>query len=163
MFGAAVRADGSPSPTLRRRIAYAAAAATLHPTAELLCSGAVGRHGPSEASVMHDALVRTIDPARLHLDEASADTLASVRAATAFARANGHDACIICTDRYHLPRVRMLFALFGMSSLPIVFARDAERTPARYRLRMQLREAAALPYDLVAGLAARFKKPRPGR
>lgn len=158
VFGAAVMADGRPSATLGRRIAYAAAAAALDRAAPVFCSGAVGRHPPSEAAVMAAALRRTIDPARLHLDEASTDTLTSVRAAVAFAAANGCDRCVVCTDRYHQPRVRMLFALFGMASEPVVFSRDVARTDRSYRWKMRAREAAAIPYDLVAGLAARLRR-----
>ncbi|WP_242097286.1 YdcF family protein [Sphingomonas sp. CROZ-RG-20F-R02-07] len=150
MFGAAVRRDGTPSPALRRRIAFAAGAAAQDPQALLFCSGAKGRFGPSEARVMADMLSASVAPERLYRDEASVDTLQTVAAATDFARARGIDQCIACTDRYHQPRVVMLFALFGMRATPILFPRT--ETPGnRPWLRMHLREAAAIPYDLVAG------------
>lgn len=159
VFGAAVRRDGSPSPALRRRIAFAAGAAAQDPHATLFCSGAKGRFGPSEARVMADALSASVAVERLHLDEASVDTLQSVARAAQFARAHGFDRCVACTDRYHQPRVRMLFALFGMASAPILFPRT--ETPGnRPWLRMHLREAAAIPYDLVAGGWAAFRRSR---
>ena len=157
LFGAAVREDGTPSPALRRRIFYAASAAALMPDADLFLSGGVGRNGPSEASVMRDALARSIDPERLHLDEQSMDTLAQVRAATAFARSHGYDEVVIATDRYHQPRIRALFWLEGMASLSVVFARDHRPELAHYRWRMWLREGAAIPYDIVASLFTRRK------
>ena len=150
MFGAAVRPDGMPSPALAHRIASAVAAARLYPDADLFCTGGVGRYGPSEASVMARLIATAIDPARLHLDEASGDTLQSVRAAAAFMRANGYRIAIACTDRYHQPRVRMLFALARIRSRGLAVAHADDRA---YLRRMRAREALALPYDLLAGFA----------
>lgn len=155
VFGAAVRADGRPSPTLARRIGYAATTAEREPDTDLFCSGAVGREGPSEASVMARALAPTIAAARITLDENSADTLQSVAAAAAFARAQGYRSCLSCTDSYHQPRVLMLFAMFGIRCRPIRFIRDGSN---RYQARMWTRELAALPYDLVAGIGFRLRR-----
>jgi len=151
VFGAAARADGSPSPTLARRIGYAAAAAEWDPSADLFCSGGAGQVGPSEASVMGRLLAGTVSASRLHLDEESADTLQSVRAAVRFFRAHGYRRCLSCTDSYHQPRVRMLFRLYGIDCRPIRLPR---RGPRRLRAKQLVREAAALPYDLVAGIGA---------
>ena len=96
-----------------------------------------------------------IDSSRLYLDEASTDTLTSVRAATAYFRAGGYDQCLSCTDRYHQARIRMLFAFYGIHARPIMFYRDDVRTRAWWRMRA--REGAALPYDFVAGLGARAR------
>ena len=125
----------------------------------LFCSGAVGRFGPSEARVMADALAASVAPERLVLDEASVDTLQTVERAVAYARAHGHERCIACTDRYHQPRVLMLFTLFGMRAGPILFPRT--ETPGnRPWLRAHLREAAAIPYDLIAGGWAAIRRAR---
>ena len=157
VFGAAVRADGSPSPTLARRIGYAAAAAEWDPSADLFCSGGVGQAGPSEASVMARLLAGSVSASRLHLDEASVDTLETVRAAARFFHMGAYNRCLSCTDAYHQPRVGMLFALYGIRCRPI-------RLPARgarqLRIKMGLREVAALPYDLVAGIGARIRDRR---
>lgn len=155
MFGAAVRADGSPSPSLARRVGYALAAVEADPGAMLFLSGGVGRHGPSEASVMARLLGPHVAPDRLHLDEAARDTLESVRHAAAFARRHG---LVVwsCTDAYHQPRALMLFRLFGVRARPVPMA---SRAPGRLWWRMAAREVAALPYDLVAGLwAARIRR-----
>lgn len=155
LFGAGVRRDGEPSPALRRRIFYAAGAAAADPAADLFLTGARGRYGPSEASVMYRALSTTINPLRLHLDEESTDTLTQVRAAAAFARAGNYTEIAIATDRYHQPRVRILFAMERLASHPVTFARDLRPTLKRYRLKMRLREAAAIPYDIIAALFTR--------
>ena len=82
IFGAAVRADGSPSAALLRRIGYGLQASRAWPDAPILCSGGVGRVGPSEASVMLEVLSREgVAAQRLIPDEASLDTLQSVAVA----------------------------------------------------------------------------------
>lgn len=159
VFGAAVRADGSPSPTLARRVGYAAAAAERDPAGDLFCSGGVGRYGPSEASVMADMLSGAVSRERIHLDESSRDTLETVRAAVRFMRAHGYTDCLSCTDSFHQPRVAMLFRLHGVRCRSIPFP---NRGPRRLRLKLWLREVAALPYDLIAGVWAIIRNGRSG-
>ena len=154
VFGAAVRPDGSPSATLARRVGYAAAVAQADPRVDLFLTGGIGRFGPSEAAVMAAMLAGAVSAERLQLDEESRDTLQSVRAAAAVFHAHGYAACLACTDAYHQPRVRMLFRLFGVRARPVPLPR---RGPRRLHWRMALREAAALPYDAVAGVAARLR------
>ena len=57
IFGAAVRPDGSPSPTLRRRVEAAAAFGAGLPAPLYVPTGGKGRHGPAESAVM-EALLR---------------------------------------------------------------------------------------------------------
>ena len=52
IFGAAVRPDGSPSGTLKRRVRGAVDAASNNADATFVPSGGIGRHGPAEAEVM---------------------------------------------------------------------------------------------------------------
>lgn len=151
MFGAAVRPDGSASPTLARRTGYALAAAEADPAADLFCSGGVGEHGPAEATVMAALLAERVNPARIHLDDTSSDTLETVRAAAAFVRRHDYGRVLSCTDAYHQPRVRMLFALQGIRCAPVRLQVAGDAAIVR---QMRLREMAALPYDLVAGTVA---------
>jgi uncharacterized SAM-binding protein YcdF (DUF218 family) len=154
IFGAAVRADGQPSPSLARRIGYGLHA-SRETTAPILCSGAAGRHGPSEASVMAAELKREgVPPERVVLDEESRDTLQSVLAAARFLTARGLSRCIVCSDAYHVPRIRLLLAALGVRTQ----VGPVPRGPAggrRYWLRMVLREALAIPYDLAIVLTRR--------
>jgi uncharacterized SAM-binding protein YcdF (DUF218 family) len=165
IFGAAVRADGTPSPALARRIAYAARAAEAWPQAPVFCSGASDGIGPSEASVMARVLMaRGLPAERLVLDERSRDTLQSVLAAARFARRRRLSGLIVCSDRYHLPRIRLLFRLLGVATLAGPTAAGRAGTRWRHWTRMRLREGLALPYDaaivltrrrrLLAGIAA---------
>ncbi|WP_242186079.1 YdcF family protein [Sphingomonas sp. CARO-RG-8B-R24-01] len=151
VFGAAVRPDGSASPALARRVGYAAAVAQGDPSVDLFLSGGTGKYPPSEAAVMAGMLDGVVSTERLILDSVSRDTLQTVRAAAAYARAHGYGALQTCTDAYHQPRVRMLFGLMGMASRPLAMVARGTR---QLQIKMWLRECAAIPYDVVAGLHA---------
>ncbi|MCR5879798.1 YdcF family protein [Phenylobacterium sp. J367] len=156
IFGAAVRADGTPSPALARRIGYALEAARVRPEALVFCSGGVGEVGPSEASVMAEALAEAgVARRRLVLDEASLDTLDSVVAVARFLKARGAARCIVCSDRYHLPRIRLMLRALGIAADPGPLAPGRGGTRRAYWWKMQLREALAIPYDLALVLLKR--------
>lgn len=92
---------------------------------------------------------------RLTLDEHSLNTLDNVAAAVARAQAGGHPYVVACSDAYHLPRIRMLLALHGVKSRPWP---GRERTPLGHGTAMSLREAAAIPHNLVHGMARRRRR-----
>jgi uncharacterized SAM-binding protein YcdF (DUF218 family) len=163
VFGAAVHPGGRASPTLQRRIDLAAEAAERFPTARLFLSGGVGIHPPSEAQVMAAALAGRVAAGRIVLDEESRDTLQSARAAARYARDNGLATAIACTDRYHQPRARLLLRMFGLPARGYWFARPRPKARARYLWKMRLREAAALPYDGIAGAWAAMRAAREAR
>ena len=156
IFGAAVLADGRPSPSLKRRIGYGLKAAAEYPDAPILCSGGVGRAGPSEASIMGDVLRgQGVAPGRLALDEASLDTLESVIVTARFVRQRGLEGALVCSDRYHLPRIRLMLGVLGVATRACPTAKGRAGTRLRYWLRMYLREALAIPYDLAIVIARR--------
>ena len=156
VFGAAVRPDGRPSPTLARRIAYAAHAARTLEGAPVLCSGAAGRVGPSEASVIATGLSEDgVAPHRLILDEASRDTLQSVLAAARFVRRGSLAGVVVCSDRYHIPRIRLLLGALGVAAEPGPSHPGRAGTALAHWTRMRLREGLAIPYDLSIVLARR--------
>ncbi|WP_372786571.1 YdcF family protein [Phenylobacterium sp.] len=156
VFGAAVQADGRPSPSLRRRIGYGAEAAAVWPDAPILCSGGVGAAGPSEASVIREGLLsHGIAAERLVLDEESLDTLQSAVATVRFVRRRGLDGAVICSDRYHVPRIRMLLEVLGVRGRAGPTAPGFQGTRPYYVAKMYLREALAIPYDLAIVLVRR--------
>lgn len=157
IFGAAVLPDG-PSPSLLRRIGYGLAAARANPHAKVLCSGGVGRFGPSEASVMVARLLAEgVAAERLIVDETSLDTFDSVVVASRWSRRLGGASVIVCSDAYHVPRIRLMLGLLRVASTP------GPRLPGRggsslaHWTRMTLREGLAIPYDLALILARRRK------
>jgi uncharacterized SAM-binding protein YcdF (DUF218 family) len=156
IFGAAVLADGRASPSLRRRIGYGARAAAAWPQAPILCTGGVGQVGPSEASIIaKDLTDHGIATDRLVLDETSLDTLQSVIAAARFVRRQGLDGCIVCSDRYHIPRICLLLAVLGVRTEAGPTSSGLQGTRPYYWAKMHLREALAIPYDLAIVVARR--------
>lgn len=156
IFGAAVLPSGRPSMSLLRRIGYGYAAACEHPHAKVLCSGGVGRAGPSEASIMAEVLGRRGLPSeRLILDEASLDTLQSVVVAARLSREAGGVQVVTCSDGYHLPRIRLMLAALGVPTARGPAPRGPNGASIGYWLKMSLREAPAIPYDLALILAQR--------
>ena len=162
IFGAAVRADGSPSTALLRRVEAAAAFGRLLDAPLYVPTGAAGRHGPPEAAVMADLLHGLgVPDACIVGDETATDTLSSVRAVARLLRARGHRGPVYAASHaYHLPRCLVLLWLAGL------FARacpppagPASRHWCK-RWYWRLREVPALPYDaaLLIGLrlAGRF-------
>ncbi len=151
IFGAAVRADGSPSGALRRRVEAAARfgqrlqSAGQHPL--YVPTGGIGRHGDAEAAVMTRLLGQLGVPATDILpDPASRDTVASVRAVRRLL-AGRTGTVFAATDRYHLPRCVVLLWLAGLKAWPATpppgpAARDTCR-----RWYWRLREIPALPWD----------------
>ncbi len=156
IFGAAVRPDGGPSTTLRRRVAAASAWAAHLPAALFIPTGGIGRFGPSEASVMA-GLLRRDDHANwsVVLEETATDTLSSVRAVRRILLALGDDRPVYAaTSGYHLPRCVLLLRLAGIRAhwCPPPAAPAAAGFWLRWYWR--LREVPAIPYDaaLVLGL-----------
>ncbi|WP_293352883.1 YdcF family protein [Phenylobacterium sp.] len=156
VFGAVVRPDGSPSPSLLRRIGYGLEAAREYPDAPILCSGGVRVPGLSEALVIAEVLrARGVPPGRLILDEKSRNTLENVAAAAAQVETGGHPHVVACSDAYHLPRIRLLLALHGVKSRPWPCR---ERPPLGQGLAMGLRECLAVPHSLARAMARRRRR-----
>jgi uncharacterized SAM-binding protein YcdF (DUF218 family) len=159
IFGAAVRPDGSPSTTLRRRVEAAAAFGTRFAAPLFIPTGGVGRYGASEASVMAN-LLRTfaLRNATIVLEETGTDTLSSVRAVARIIRERGLSAPVYAaTSRYHLPRCVLLLRIAGIRARacpPPPFP-AAERLCRRWYWR--LREVLALPFDLLLMAAIRLR------
>ena len=156
IFGAAVRRDGQPSSALLRRIRYGFQAAQAHPAAALLCSGGIGRVGPSEASIMAQVLTGLgLPEERLILDEDSLDTFQSAVVAARLARKLEAAHVVVCSDGYHIPRIRMMLGLLGVAHAAGPAPRGWREPGFGHWARMSLREGAAIPYDLAIVLARR--------
>lgn len=156
ILGAAVRPDGRASSALLRRIEGGRALAERHPDAPIFCSGAVGRFGPSEASIMADVLTgQGVDRERLVLDEESRDTLQTGLAAAGYVRDHGLAGAIVCTDSYHVFRSRLILRALGVRTLDGSVPAGVPQMGLGDWLRMRLREAPAIPYDGVLALMKR--------
>lgn len=156
ILGAAVRPDGRASPALIRRIKGGFRLAQAHPEALVFCSGGIGRYGPSEASIMAERLTAMGLPSeRLVLDEGSLDTLQTVVAAARFIGAHGLPGAMVCTDSYHTPRTRLIFAALGVSTMDGSVKAGPRQMGWPACIRMRLREIPAIPYDGLLALTKR--------
>lgn len=149
VFGAAVRSDGTPSGTLRRRTERAFVAAAGDPGAYILVSGGLGRFPPPEHEVMASILrAGGFEEARIIHDGASMDTLDTVVNSIRLIRALDRSAIpIVCTSSYHTPRCWLLFRLFGMPTGVLWLKGDLSALGPMKFLYYCIRECAALPYD----------------
>jgi len=150
VLGAAVRAGGRPSPTLRRRVIHAVHLFQQGFSDFLIFTGGIGRHPPSEAEVMRRlAAEHGIPDDRLILEETAGSTLDSAFACSRIIREKGWSTAFVVSDRYHLFRSVSLFRRLGIQAYG---SAPAEGKPhARFwRLRYTvLREWIAFPWSLI--------------
>ncbi len=149
IFGAAVRPDGTASPTLRHRVEAAAAFGRRFARPLFIPTGARGRHGAAEAVVMADLLNRAgYAGSAIVTETTGTDTLSSVRAVRHMLAASE---CPVyaATSGYHLPRCLLLLRLAGIPARAC--PPPAVRASASLWLRWfwWLRETPALPYDAL--------------
>lgn len=151
IYGAAVRADGTPSPTLLHRVEAAARLAARFDQPLFIPTGAKGRHGKAEALVMADLLNQAGFPSSSMLIEATGtDTLSSTRAVRRLlAPITPLGPIYAATSGYHLPRCLLLLRLAGV--MAAACPPPAIPASSRFWLRWfwRLREMLALPYDAL--------------
>lgn len=158
IFGAAVWLDGQPSNAMRRRVEGALTTATGQPNALFLATGGVGKHPPSEARIMRNMLLeKGIAEPDILLDEASTDTLSSVRNCTRILHALPElGDVVICSDVYHIPRCRWLFHLYGIPSRAGQVESGRRANTALRWMYYYTREALAIPWDTALVLLSQL-------
>ena len=158
IFGAAVRADGSASGSLRRRCEQAARTGLAIEGALFLATGGVGRFGPAEALVMRDILVEQgVAPPRILVETLARDTLESIRLCSRILRARPEiDEVIACSSSYHNPRCVALFRLAGFRCRAEPVPSDRSHLGSAKWLRYVLKECLALPWDATLLLALKM-------
>jgi vancomycin permeability regulator SanA len=158
IFGAAVTPNGEPSGTLRRRVEAAIDAARDMESAHFIPTGAVGRYGPSEASVMARLLMESgVSPDRIRLEETGTDTLSSVLAIRRMLRESPEPGPVmVATSSWHVLRCRLLLCLSGIAAHPCPAPAADHTIPWLKRLYWRLREVPAIPYDAALILGRRM-------
>lgn len=154
-----MRPGGRPSTTLALRTHSASAFAQRFSAPLFVPTGAVGRHGPSEASVMAALLeLRGVPPKRILLEESGTDTLSSARAVEALLRGRGIDAPVFAASSlYHVPRCLLLLRLLGVRAGAAVPPVVPASTRWQSRCYWWLREVPALPYDAALAVIGRIR------
>lgn len=160
IFGAAVRPGGRPSTALVLRVDAAVAFAARFAEPLFVPTGAVGRHGPSEASVMAALLeARGVPERHILCEETGTDTLSSARAVMALLRARRISAPVFAASSlYHLPRCVLLLRLMGAPARPAIPPIVPAATHWWHRCYWWLRELLALPYDCALVLLSRITR-----
>jgi uncharacterized SAM-binding protein YcdF (DUF218 family) len=122
-------------------------------------TGAVGRFGPSEASVMATMLeARGVPRGGILLEETGTDTLSSARAVVALLRAHDIAAPVfVATSPYHQPRCLLVLRLLGVRARAAVPPVVPAATRWWRRCYWWLREVPAIPYDAVLALYLRWR------
>jgi uncharacterized SAM-binding protein YcdF (DUF218 family) len=161
IFGAAVRADGTASGSLRRRCENAVHFGGAGDAGPLyLASGGVGRYGPAEAQVMRQLLIDLGAAApRILLESEAHDTLQSVRLCSRMLLRRGDIGRVwVSTSSYHRLRCALLFRLAGFDSRALPTASDRPHLGTAKWLRYVIKEAIALPWDAAWVLWYRFRR-----
>lgn len=150
VLGARVYEDGTPSEALSERVATAVALHRQGLVPALLVSGATGREGHDEALVMKQLAVRMgVPPQAIHVDSQGYNTEASVKNARAWLEGSGGRRMLVVSHYHHLPRVRLLGQVHGLS-LATVPADEGATLLAGTPFYV-VREAAALAYYYLRG------------
>ncbi len=151
IFGAAVRPDGEPSVTLRRRIEGAFARGHQLTRPVFLATGGTGLCGPAEAIVIRDTLIGLgAAENRIVVEDRSDDTLSSVLNCAAILRRQPSIGRVyVCTSGYHIFRCLVLFMMMGIRALPVSVSDDRSALGWLKWVYLRCREIAAIPYDVV--------------
>ena len=148
IFGAAVRPDGTASQTLRHRVDAAIRFGERFVRPLFIPTGAKGRYGEAEATVMARQLANAGFPVdAIHQETTGTDTLSSVRAIVRMVPRQSK--IFACTSAYHLPRCLVLMRLAGIKARACPPPPVPAATSLRRRWYWRLREAPALPYDAL--------------
>jgi len=158
IFGAAVRPDGSPSGTLKRRVETALRPAGGAKAHFYLCSGGVGRSGPSEAEVMRRLLLDSgVSPEDIIMDNNARDTLDTVRNARRILTERGlFGTIVVCTSTYHQPRCVLLLRFAGLKTRPAGGLSDRVHVGNKKWLYFVARELPAIIWDTFFAIYLRF-------
>lgn len=150
IFGAAVKPGGVPSGSLLRRIEGALQSSQNDPNPRFLATGGLGKHPPTEAEVMSQVLIENgVNPESIIKDPTSTDTLESAKACGKIIRDQKLSNVVICTDRYHMFRCKMLFALLGISSKYGNVGPSKTALGWKKWLLYNVKEIIATPYDMI--------------
>jgi uncharacterized SAM-binding protein YcdF (DUF218 family) len=147
VLGAMLRADGSPSPAMLRRVDLAVALFEGGRAAHLLMTGGPVGHPTPEARAMLDLAVAAGVPAeRMAVEEASRNTIQNARLSRPILAERGWSRVVVVTDSFHLPRALYVFRRLGIAAAGSG-ARPDHATASRCAA--WAREVVALPWTVL--------------
>lgn len=152
VLGSQVRADGSPSNSLRSRTMRAIELYKEGYAPTLFLTGGVGRFPPAEAQVMRRLVLQAgIPETALILDEAATSTQESIHNASRVARERGWGAVLVVSDPFHIYRARQMARDAGLEAYGAPAYRSQLYTLDRLRRYYTAREAVALLWYYTLG------------
>ncbi|MBM3522523.1 MAG: YdcF family protein [Alphaproteobacteria bacterium] len=158
VFGAPLETDGTPGPTLARRLVAALTAAQCWPAVPVIVSGGAVRTATPEAWVMKSELAaRGVAAERLVVEDRARNTLDTVRLISPLLDTLGaHGPIVIVSSGFHAPRCWFLLRASGVRIASIVTPVDERRAMGFGRWAVACaREMAALPWCLLRLLGKR--------
>lgn len=146
VLGAAVRADGTASPTLTLRVGHAVDLYRAGRVTAICMSGGQGHRGPPEAHVARDlAIAMGVPEAAILTEDLSRNTCENI----ALARPMIASPAILVSNRWHLPRAWLIARLIGW---PVRVSGPKGTVPWPRTILAILREIAAIPLTAVRTL-----------
>jgi len=132
VLGAALRSDGRPSPTLRRRLDHGIALYRSGAAPALLVTGGTRGGGASEAAEMARlATAAGVPDAALTVEPHARTTLENATHSARLMAARGWRRALLVTDGVHMPRARLAFRAAGVRATPAPVRRLWRRAPFR--------------------------------
>ena len=127
ILGNAVHPDGTPSARLAARLDRGHELFKDGSVPLLIVSGAVGREGHDEATVMRDYLVRKGVPSeRIIVDSAGRTTWSSARNTHAIMHQRGMTRLVVITQYFHVSRSKLAARRSGIATVTGAHARHLE-------------------------------------
>lgn len=146
VLGAGVEGDGRLAYSSRRRVAGAVGLLRRGEVGALIFTGGIGRYHPASpaARLMRDhAIELGADPDVLFVEPLAVSTFENLRFSLPLASAEGFETLLVVSDRWHLPRAKMLAGFFGAPDLPLAAVPGQERDWWPVQAVMLVREALA--------------------
>jgi vancomycin permeability regulator SanA len=127
ILGNTVHPDGTPSARLAARLDRALELFKDGSVPLLIVSGAVGREGHDEATVMRDYLVgKGVPSERVIVDSDGRTTWASARNTHEIMHQRGITRLVVITQYFHVPRSKLAARRFGIATVTGAHAKHIE-------------------------------------
>lgn len=146
ILGAQVKADGSPSQSLKLRLDRALALNEEKPFSQVIVTGGQGHDEPiTEASAMKHYLVEHgMDESVIEMENRSTSTYENLVNASKFL--GDHKEVVIISNDFHLKRTKLLAEKIGLQPILV-----AAKTPESSQFKLELREVLALTKTWLVG------------
>ena len=152
VLGSQVRADGTPSGSLRARTQHAIDLYKAGYAPTLFLTGGLGRFPPAEADVMRRlALDAGVPDSALVLDDKATSTQQSLETAARIAPGKSWRTALIVSDPFHMLRSLQMAHDLGLEAYGSPAYRSTLYTVDRLRRYYTLREAFALMWYYTLG------------